>query len=90
MKGKKIGTTFGTIAQFFLGRFLNLNGVKLEDVNLIDLKTPEEWVDAVVNGDVDAVATAQPYADSAMEGLGANSFSWSVNTLCSVVPSTRS
>ena len=78
LKGKKIGTTFGTIAQFFLGRFLNLNGVKLEDVNLIDLKTPEEWVDAVVNGDVDAVATAQPYADSAMEGLGANSFSWSV------------
>ena len=61
LKGKTIGAAFGTIAQFYLGRFLDLNGMSLQDVNLVDLKTSAEWVDAVVNGSVDAVATAQPY-----------------------------
>ncbi len=72
LKGKTIGTTFGTIAHFYLGRFLELNGINIQDVNLVDLKTPSEWVNAVVNGSVDAVATAQPYAESAKEGLSDN------------------
>ena len=80
LKGKTIGTTFGTIAHFYLGRFLELNGMSLQDVNLINLKTPAEWVNAVVNGSVDAVATAQPYAESAMEGLGDNAVFWSIQS----------
>ncbi len=60
LKGKRVGTTFGTIAHFYLGRFLSLNGVNFQDVTLVDLKTQAEWVNAVVDGDVDAVATAQP------------------------------
>ncbi|HLN89890.1 MAG TPA: NrtA/SsuA/CpmA family ABC transporter substrate-binding protein, partial [Candidatus Binatia bacterium] len=80
LKGKVIGTTFGTIAHFYLGRFLVLNGLKIEDVTLVDLKTPTDWVDAVVNGSIDAVATAQPYANSAKEGLGANAVVWSINS----------
>ena len=78
LKGKRVGTTFGTIAHFYLGRFLNLNGLNIQDVTLVDLKTPAEWVDAVVNGSIDAVATAQPYANLAKEGLGANAVVWSV------------
>jgi NitT/TauT family transport system substrate-binding protein len=50
--------------------------MNMQDVTLVDVKTPEEWVNAVVNGDIDAVATAQPYADSAKEGLGANAIVW--------------
>jgi NitT/TauT family transport system substrate-binding protein len=80
LQGKRVGTTFGTIAHFYLGRFLNLNGMGLDDVILVDLKTPTEWVDAVVNGDVDAVATAQPYANSASEGLGVNAVVWSIQS----------
>jgi ABC-type nitrate/sulfonate/bicarbonate transport system substrate-binding protein len=78
LKGKTIGTTFGTIAHFYLGRFLELNGLNIQDVTLVDLKTPAEWVDAVVNGSIDAVATAQPYADSAKDGLGDNAVIWSI------------
>ena len=80
LKGKRIGTTFGTIAHFFLGRFLNLNGLNTQDVTLVDLKTPAEWVNAVVDGDIDAVATAQPYANSAKDGLGANAVVWSIQS----------
>jgi len=76
LKGKKIGTTFGTIAEFFLGRFLTLNNISLRDITLIDVKTPDEWINAVVKGDIDAIATAQPYADAARKRLGTNAMVW--------------
>jgi NitT/TauT family transport system substrate-binding protein len=76
LKGKRVGTTFRTVAHFHLGRFLNLNGMNIQDITLVDVKTPEEWVNAVVNGDIDAVATAQPYANLAKERLGANAVVW--------------
>jgi len=74
LKGKMVGTTVGSIAEFFLGRFLELNGMTMKDIVPVDLKTPAEWVDAIVNGDIDAVVTAQPYANSAKELLGDNAF----------------
>lgn len=38
------------------------------------------WVNAVANGDIDAVATAQPYANSAKDRLGANAVVWSAQS----------
>jgi ABC-type nitrate/sulfonate/bicarbonate transport system substrate-binding protein len=80
LKGKTIGTAFGTIAQFYLGRFLDLNGLSIQDVTLVDLKTPAEWVDAVAKGSIDAVATAQPTAEMAKETLGDNAVFWSIQS----------
>jgi ABC-type nitrate/sulfonate/bicarbonate transport system substrate-binding protein len=80
LKGKIVGTTFGTIAHFYLGRFLELNGLNIQDVTLVDLKTPSEWVNAVVYGSIDAVATAQPYADLAKDGLGDKAIVWSIQS----------
>ena len=80
LKGKKIGTTFGTIAHFFLGRFLELNGMNMDDITLVEVKTPEEWVNAIANGDIDAVVTAQPYAKKAKDRLGANAVVWSAQS----------
>ena len=74
LRGKMVGTTLGSIAEFFLGRFLELNGMAMKDITLIDLRTPAEWVNTVVDGDIDAVVTAQPYAVSAKELLGDNAF----------------
>ena len=76
LKGKRVGTTLRTIAEFHLGRFLELHGMNMQDITLVDVKTPAEWVNAVVNGDIDAIATAQPYANSAKERLGANAVVW--------------
>jgi NitT/TauT family transport system substrate-binding protein len=50
--------------------------MNMRDITLVDVKTPAEWVNAVVNGDIDAIATAQPYANSAKERLGANGVFW--------------
>jgi ABC-type nitrate/sulfonate/bicarbonate transport system substrate-binding protein len=80
LKGKTIGTAFGTIAQFYLGRFLDLNGLSIQDVTLVDLKTPAQWVDAVANGSIDAVATAQPTAEMAKDALGDNAVFWSIQS----------
>ncbi len=80
LKNKTIGVAFGTIAQFYLGRFLELNSLNLQDVTLIDLKTPTEWVNAIVNGSIDAVATAQPTAELAKDSLGNNAVVWSIQS----------
>ena len=40
LKGKSIGTTFGTIAHYYFGRFLILNDINSADVTFVDLKTP--------------------------------------------------
>ncbi len=79
LEGKKIGTTRGTVAEFFLGRFLEINGLDMRDVTIVDLKTPKEWVDAVATGKVDAVATAEPHATLAAERLGENAIVWSAH-----------
>jgi len=80
LKGKRLGTAKGTISEYYLGRFLELNGMTIKDINLVDLKTPQEWVNAVVDGEIDAVVTAQPDANMARECLGANAFIWPVQS----------
>jgi NitT/TauT family transport system substrate-binding protein len=80
LKRKRVGTTFRTVAHFHLGRFLNLHGMNMQDITLVDVKTPEEWVNAIVNGDIDAIATAQPYINSIKERLGANAVVWSAQS----------
>ncbi len=76
LKGKKVGTTIGTIAHFYLGRFLELNGINIKDIDLVDVKTPQGWANAVANGEIDAISTAQPYANQAKERLGDNGAIW--------------
>ena len=76
LRGKRVGTTFGTIAEFHLGRFLTLHGMDIGDVTLVDVRTPAGWVNAVADGDVDAISTAQPYAYAARDRLGANAIIW--------------
>ncbi len=62
LKGKTIGVTKGTIAEFYLGRFLYLNGMSLDDVNVVNV-VPKEYVKAVADGTVDALVAWQPYID---------------------------
>ncbi len=76
LKGKKVGTAIGTAAEFHLGRFLVLHGMTMQDITLVDIKTPEGWVDAVANGSIDAISTAQPYANTARDRLGDNAVFW--------------
>jgi NitT/TauT family transport system substrate-binding protein len=80
LKGKKIGTTIGTVAEFHLGRFLMLHGMTLRDITLVNVKTPEGWIEDVAKGDIDAIVTAQPYANAARDRLGDNAVTWPVQS----------
>jgi NitT/TauT family transport system substrate-binding protein len=60
LKGKRIGVALKTINEFYLGRFLGLNGMNMQDVALVDIK-PAQFVKAIVSGDVDAIIAWQPY-----------------------------
>ncbi len=76
LKGMRVGTTTGTVAEFHLGRFLTLHGMTLQDITPVDVKTPEGWVNDVADGKLDAISTAQPYANAARERLGTNATVW--------------
>ncbi len=71
LNGKRIGVTLGTSGHFVLDAFLIRQKLSTDDVTLRDLQ-PEELVDALVKGDVDAVATWEPYLGSLRTQLSAN------------------
>ncbi len=80
LKGKRVGTTIGTVAEFYLGRLLDLNGMTMQDLTVVNLKTPLEWANAVVDGSIDAVVTARAPANSARDRLGSNAVVWSAQS----------
>ena len=75
LKGKKIGVTRKSGAEFLLGVFLTLNALSYKDVELVDLK-PFEIVKAMSNGDIDAAFTWDPYIYNIKKELGENVISW--------------
>ncbi len=79
LRGKRIGVTLGTIAQFYLGRFLMLHGINLQDVTMVDIN-PSESVGALTKGDVDAIIIWQPYANAIENALGNNAAIWPVQS----------
>ena len=62
LEGKKVGLSIGTANQFFLGRFLEINGLNQSKVNLVNLNFAET-PNALANGTVDAVVTNPPYTN---------------------------
>jgi NitT/TauT family transport system substrate-binding protein len=76
---KTVGVPLGTISEFYIGRFLELNGLHLRDVTVVNV-SPSESVDAVVNGTVDALVIWQPYAFEAEGLLGERARVWPVQS----------
>lgn len=75
LKGKKIGVVRGTILEFQLGRFLELNGVNPADVTLVHGTLPQSE-SALINGDLDAVMSIPPFTASIQKQLGTNAALW--------------
>jgi NitT/TauT family transport system substrate-binding protein len=69
LKGKKMGVTLGTTADFFMDAMLVTHGILRKDVKVIDLKA-DEIPAALANGDVEAVTAFAPYLNYAQEKLG--------------------
>ncbi len=68
LKGKMIGTTYGTSAHFFLDAYLTSMKVQHKDVKLIDIPQ-KDLPNALKHGEVDAIAAFEPYAYEAMRDL---------------------
>ena len=70
LRGKRIGTTTGTSAQYFLDSWLVFHEIDPASVKTAALP-PERLVSALEQHEVDAVATWEPVASNALSMLGA-------------------
>jgi sulfonate transport system substrate-binding protein len=55
LKGKKIATRVGTSGQYMLAKYLEMGGLSIKDITVIDL-SPNDMTVATVRGDVDGFA----------------------------------
>jgi NitT/TauT family transport system substrate-binding protein len=78
LKGKRIGVTRGMILEFYLGRFLELNGLNLKDVVIVNTPAASEITGSIVKGEVDAQVAFQPFASSIQTQLSDKAIIWPV------------
>lgn len=69
LRGKRVGVTVGTNAEFFLHAYLTFNEMAADMIRLVDVK-PEAMQGALANGDVDAIVVWNPYAAEVQKALG--------------------
>jgi NitT/TauT family transport system substrate-binding protein len=79
LKGKKIGVTPATNAEFFLGAFLLFNNLILKDVEVVYLN-PSDLVSSISNGSIDAAITWTTNVYQIITALGDNAISWSAQS----------
>lgn len=75
LKGKTIAVPKGTAAEFFLGRYLALNGMDIHEVTVRYLN-PAELTESVESGNSDAAIIWEPYVYQIEQKLGQNGRTW--------------
>ncbi|MBI4765089.1 MAG: ABC transporter substrate-binding protein [Deltaproteobacteria bacterium] len=73
LKGKILGITTGTSSHFFLDLFLAYHRMKMSDVKIIDME-PTRLSKALIEGQVDAIATWEPHVYQTIKVLGDRAF----------------
>lgn len=71
LKGKKVATFLGTAPEFYLRRFLEKYGIDSAEVQIVNLK-PEDMVNALTRGDIDASVIWEPFGYHAEKQLKEN------------------
>ncbi len=69
--GKKIGVTQGTLLEFYLGRYLNLNGINITNVTEVNIPLSQS-VNSLLNGTVDAFVAQDVYFSQVQKLLGSD------------------
>ncbi len=81
LKGKRVGYSPGTASHYYLHSFLLMNGIRRDDIAAVPVP-PARQAQAVVSGEVDAVAAFDVYAFVAGRELAANAVAWDMqNTI---------
>jgi NitT/TauT family transport system substrate-binding protein len=75
LRGKNVGASLGTTGDFFMDSFLITRGIGRNEVNIVDMK-PDEMLDALLKGRVDAVSTWIPNIQYVQNGLGDTSITF--------------
>lgn len=70
LAGRRVGVTYGTNAEFFLDTLLHFEGVRRSDVTVVNV-SPEEALQGVTSGDLDAIAIFDPVGQRVEARLGA-------------------
>lgn len=76
LKGKRIGYVFGTATHYELETFLAFYGIPLDSITMVRGK-PDELVDALVAGNIDAASDWTPFLTQMQQKLGANAKTFS-------------
>lgn len=71
LKGRKVATTIGITSDFFIDVFCAMHGIARNEIITVNVK-PEEYYDAIVNGQADAVSAFHPYLKQIQKKLGDN------------------
>ena len=71
LTGKRIGVTLGSTGEYFLTRYLTLNGVAPTAATIVDMR-PEDIVEHLTKGDIDAGLTWEPFVRNAELALKGN------------------
>jgi ABC-type nitrate/sulfonate/bicarbonate transport system substrate-binding protein len=71
IKGKKVAFLSGSTSEAYLQAFLSANDMTLDDIEAVNLEVPDHPV-ALVQGDVDAAVSWEPYASQSVRELGDN------------------
>jgi len=69
--GKRVALFQGTASDFLMDSFFVANGLKDSDVEIVNLKPPEQ-VEAIVKGEIDVMFSWQPHILNALNQLGEN------------------
>jgi NitT/TauT family transport system substrate-binding protein len=77
LAGKRIGLGKGTSSEFYLGRFLNLNGISISDVVMVN-EAPAKLQDALTSGDVDAIVGWAPYTLQIQDHFANDTVMWNI------------
>ena len=75
LMGKRIGVARQTSTEFYLGRFLDLHGMSIKQLTLVNV-SPAQSVHALASGSVDGVAVIQPHANTIRQNLGDGVVVW--------------
>ncbi len=79
LRNRTIGVPQGTIADFYLGRYLNLHNMKLSDITFVNTR-PDHSAEALATGDVDAAVTWHPYLDRISDRYGDRVITWPIQS----------
>jgi ABC-type nitrate/sulfonate/bicarbonate transport system substrate-binding protein len=79
LQGKRVGVTFQSSDEFYFGRFLELNGMKIQQVSLANI-TRAQSVGKLASSEVDAVVFIQPHVNIAEKELGDNLVVWPIQS----------